>query len=399
MKLSKIYLLTLLLLPVIGLAQSARQKTFSISGKVADTKIALDHIIYLKFQQNGKEIKDSSKIVNGSYSFKGQIYYPVKAVLQLKVADSVEKYYNTTHFLKEYSHPFYLDQGKITAYSAKELNSTIIKGSNADADAVELENKLNPYYKKGNALYEEEGKSAYERKDSVAIAAYTRKSYARENQIDSVKKSFMLAHLQSGAAFDLLKEYTGSLLDPVEIEPLFNQLLPSLKNSSDGKMYAARIQEAKKTAIGTVAPDFVLKDGSGKDISLSSLRGKLVLLDFWGSWCYPCRASHPHLKKLYQEYKSRGFEILGVSSESGKPDDHQRWETAIKEDGMEWVNVLNNNSRGERSKGILNQYDVAVFPTKILIDKNGVILKRFAGNTPKNSTMLEKDVKTYLDSH
>lgn len=357
-------------------------------------------MIYLKFKQNGKEVKDSTKIVNGSYSFKGTILYPVKATLQLKVADSVETYYNTRHFLKEYSYSFYLEKGSITAESRATLNKSLVKGSAAESDANELETMLKPYHAEGNKLYTDEGKPAYERKDSITIAAYTKKMYANENRIDSVRKAFMLSHLGSGLALDMLREYTRSLMDPREIEPLFNQLNPSLKASDEGENYWNRIQETKRTAIGTIAPDFILKDSEGKEISLSSLKGKLVLLDFWGSWCYPCRASHPHLKKLYQEYKSKGFEILGVSSESGKQEeDYKKWTAAIKEDGMNWLNVLSNTSRSERSRGILNQYSVMVFPTKILIDKNGVILKRFAGNTPENARILEKNIRDYLDSH
>lgn len=385
--------------PLLLVSPLTNAQSFSLSGKVANAKMAIGQMIYLKFKQNGKEVKDSTKIVNGSYSFKGTILYPVKATLQLKVADSVETYYNTRHFLKEYSYSFYLEKGSITAESRATLNKSLVKGSAAESDANELETMLKPYHAEGNKLYTDEGKPAYERKDSTAIAAYTKKMYANEHRIDSVRKAFMLSHLQSGLALDMIKEYTRSILDPTEIGPLFQQLQSSLKNSDEGKSYAARIHEAKKTATGTIAPDFSLKNPEGKEISLSSLRGKLVLLDFWGSWCYPCRASHPHLKKLYEEYKSKGFEILGVSSESGKPEDHQKWTTAIREDGMNWINVLSNTSRSERSKGILNEYSVMVFPTKVLIDKNGVILRRFAGNTPENAEALEKVVKDYLDKH
>ncbi|HWW41616.1 TlpA disulfide reductase family protein [Pedobacter sp.] len=389
-----------LLLALCAGAPMLNAQSFSIAGKVADTKMALDQMIYLKFKQNGKEIKDSAQMVNGVYAFKGTILYPVKAILQLKVPDSIESYYNTRHFLKEYSCTFYLERGAITADSRKKLDQSLIKGSRADANARELEVILKPYYKEGDMLYKQEGRPAYERKDSIAIAAYTKKMYVNESRMDSVRKAFMLSHLQSGVALDMLMEYTRSLMDPREIEPLFNQLEPSLKASDEGKAYWTRIQGAKRTAIGIIAPDFTLKDSEGKEVSLSSLKGKLVLLDFWGSWCYPCRASHPHLKKLYQEYKNKGFEILGVSSESGKAEeDYKKWTTAMKEDGMNWLNVLSNTSRSERSRGILNQYSVTVFPTKILIDKNGVILKRFAGNTPENARLLDQTVKDYLERH
>jgi|GEM_PF-972468 len=384
------------LMPLTGMAQYEKGNPFSITGKIADYKRAVNNTIYLRFKQNGKEINDSTKLINGTYTFKGLISYPVKAVLQLKVADSVEQYHRQTRILKDYAHEFYMDKGNMTANAIEKLNSATVKGSAADSDRQQLKAFLDPYYKTSGKLYDDEGRGAYERKDSLAIVRYTKKSYAVQNQIDSVKKAFLFSHPQSGMVIDMLQEYTRTILEPSEIEPFFTKIQPALKTSAEGKAYAKRIEQAKTTALGVKAPDFKLKDRNGKEVSLSSLKGKLVLLDFWGSWCYPCRSTHPHLRKLYAEYKNKGFEIFGVASERGTPEEnYKKWTTALDQDQMTWVNVL--AEKGEKDKpSIPNQYSVNAYPTKILINKDGLIVKKFVGSGEANAQELDRLVEKLL---
>lgn len=380
---NKLLVLPLMLAPLLGAAQgntSGKVHTFSLSGKVADSSPVVDNIIYLSYTQNRKQIKDSTKLVDGNYTFKGLISYPVEAVIQLKVADSVEQYHKQTRILKDYAHEFYIDKGKMTANAPAKLNSTIVTGSAADTDRQQLKSMLDPYYQTSNKMYEEEGSPSYKNKDSIAIAKYTIKSNAIQHQIDSVKKAFLFSNPQSGTVLDMLSEYTRTILEPSEIEPFFNKIQPALKGSLEGKQYANRIQRSKATANGAIAQNFTLKDRNGKEVSLSALKGKLVLLDFWGSWCFPCRQTHPHLRKLYAEYKSKGFEILGVANERGTPAEHyKKWTKALDEDQMNWINVLSVESENGKPS-VASTYNVNAYPTKVLINKDGVIVKKFVGS-------------------
>jgi thiol-disulfide isomerase/thioredoxin len=397
MKTINILSVAFLLAPLLGTAQTGNP--FILSGKVEDYKRATDNTIYLAFKQNGKEIKDSTKLVNGTYTFKGQVFYPTKATIQLKVADSVEKYHTRTRILKDYVHEFYIDKGQLIANAPEKLNSTVVKGSKADDDRQELKAKLDPYNATTTKIYKEEGAQAYKNKDSLAIANYTKKLFKIYDQIDSVKRVYLFSHPQSGTIMDLLEEYTRTILEPAEIEPLFSKIQPAINASLEGQTYAKRIEQSKVTAIGAKAPNFILKDKNGKEISLSAMKGKLILLDFWGSWCGPCRATHPHLKKLYAEYKSKGFEIFGVSNElnNNQEENYKKWVAAMDQDKMEWVNVLNDKSKSDKTDGVLSKYSISAFPTKILIDRDGRIIKRLVGSGLKAQEDLDKLLQDKLN--
>lgn len=119
--------------------------------------------------------------------------------------------------------------------------------------------------------------------------------------------------------------------------------------------------------VGSEAPDFSQPTPDGKVISLSSLRGKVVLIDFWASWCKPCRMENPNVKRVYEQYKSKGFEILGVSLDRDKAS----WTGAIAQDGLPWKHVSDlafwNNAAAQ-------QYGVSSIPYTVLVDKDGKVL-------------------------
>lgn len=129
------------------------------------------------------------------------------------------------------------------------------------------------------------------------------------------------------------------------------------------------IDEAKNFMIGAVAPDFEQNTPDNKPMKLSDLRGKVVLVDFWASWCGPCRRENPHVVKLYGKYKSKGFEVLGVSLDRKK----ESWEKAIAKDQLTWSHV--SDLKGWKNQ-VAKQYSVTSVPHTILLDKEGRILAR-----------------------
>ena len=117
-------------------------------------------------------------------------------------------------------------------------------------------------------------------------------------------------------------------------------------------------------SVGEKASEISLPDTKGSNLSLSSLQGKVVLIDFWASWCGPCRRSEPELKKLYEKYQSKGFEIYGISVD----EDKFAWKTAIKQDKINWLHV--NDDKGV----VAGKWNVMYIPNTYLLDKTGKVV-------------------------
>lgn len=149
----------------------------------------------------------------------------------------------------------------------------------------------------------------------------------------------------------------------------------------------------ENTRVGNKAPDFIVNDINGKKIQLSDYRGKYVLLDFWASWCSPCIQAIPHLKTLYSNYKSKDFEIIGISCDDSKED----WIKGVeKYDLLDWCNVGYVQDFTKYKQGVINDDDIArKYPTDgipkyILIDPEGMIIKKWEGYSIENEKNLDE---------
>ena len=142
----------------------------------------------------------------------------------------------------------------------------------------------------------------------------------------------------------------------------------------------AEEEAAKKQAAGVMAPDFTLNDTNGKPLALSSLRGKYVILDFWGSWCGWCIKGFPEMKNYYNKYKGK-FEILGIDCN----DTEAKWKEAVKKNELPWLHVYN-----PRDSKVLADYGIQGFPTKIIVGPDGKIVKTIVGEDPAFYTLLDE---------
>lgn len=133
--------------------------------------------------------------------------------------------------------------------------------------------------------------------------------------------------------------------------------------------FAEGLTELKFLPTGSPAPEISMKDTTGRTVKLSSLRGKVVLIDFWASWCMPCRQANPKVVELYRQYKSRGFEIYGVSLDDNK----ERWKQAIRADKLTWYHV---SELKKWETDIIKDYHVSAIPFTVLIDRNGRIIEK-----------------------
>jgi peroxiredoxin len=133
-------------------------------------------------------------------------------------------------------------------------------------------------------------------------------------------------------------------------------------------IFFAALQIKAQIKQGYDAPEIALPSMNGDTIRLSSLKGKVVLLDFWASWCRPCRASNKQLVKLYPKYKAKGFEIFGVSLDEDKMD----WKNAIQSDKINWIQVNDNGGKWNAKTAI--QWNIEAIPTSYLINKKGKLV-------------------------
>ena len=185
-------------------------------------------------------------------------------------------------------------------------------------------------------------------------------------------------------AMSLLREFvsshTGSYITPLAIirfnqiaddvlktEELYNLLQPNIKASAMGQYIAQQVAEGKVNGAGTLLADFSQPDTSGISVSLSSLRGNYVLVDFWASWCGPCRQENPNLVAAYKKYKSKNFTVLGVSLDKAKP----AWIDAIQMDGLTWTHI--SDLQGW-SNAAAQQFKIFSIPQNFLIDPQGKVV-------------------------
>jgi thiol-disulfide isomerase/thioredoxin len=168
-----------------------------------------------------------------------------------------------------------------------------------------------------------------------------------------------------------------------DFEEVYTNASPEVRNSDSGKKMAEQLRYFKQSKVGSLAPEFTVKDIEGKQFSLNDYKGeKYVLIDFWASWCAPCREELPYIKELYKKYNYDGFEVISITQDK----DLESWKKAILK---EKINSWRHFSIMENNDSILKDYFVNGIPHKILIDKQGKIIGKWKGSGEKNKKELQ----------
>lgn len=188
---------------------------------------------------------------------------------------------------------------------------------------------------------------------------------------EDVLRNYLIKNNKSPIALYVLQTYAGYEIDAEKVEPLYNQIASSLCGCGTQKYFYERIQIAKQTAPGMIAMDFKQTDTAGNFVTLSSFKGKYVLLNFWASWCPHCAQNNPHLVAIFNKYKDRPFTILSVSLD--RPGGKQNWLEAIRNTHLTWTHV---SDLQEWDNSVAVQYGITAIPQNFLIDPEGKIVAR-----------------------
>jgi len=361
----KIFLILMAAIPAALFAQ-APADNFTLKTKIGT--IGAPAKVYLGYQVAGKNIIDSSAIVNGEANFKGHLNSPVSATMVIDAKGTgLDKLARGSDLLN-----FYLEKGNIALTSADSLSKATVTGSKVNDDNKLLIAALKPSNDQKMAVLREADSAS----DAMKISPYFQNAIQRKYKVamaqeEEVMRKFIADNPKSFMSLAALGTLNNSSNDPYEIEKIYNTLSPEVRATEGGVSFKQVLDIAKITAIGSIAPDFTQADTSGKPVTLSSLRGKYVLIDFWASWCGPCRQENPNVVKVYNQYKTKNFTILGVSLD--REDGKAAWLKAIKDDGLTWAQVSDLKFWANQA-GVL--YKVVSIPQNYLLDPTGKIIAK-----------------------
>lgn len=353
------------------------QSNFTLSGKISDLDSG---VIYLLYSDGKGRLLNSSVIKNGQFFFKGKIEDPTNADLSLNSPDS--KYYAS----------IFIEPGNMKIETTqKDIRFLKMEGSVSQKDNERLIHmKRGTWLQLTNLQNERERIKNSGPAYSKATADSLHKiELALEKELSKIDSLFIIQNPASYVSAYLIE--ANLHIEQIAFYPvddLYYKMPDALKKSGYGKSILWYMNKVKRAPVGSPAPLFAGTTINGNEISLTDFKNKnYVLLDFWGSWCGPCRSMNPELKDIYRNYNRKGLEIISIALN----DKEENWRKAVLEDSTGiWQHI-----RDDSNSSIGNLYSANWVPAFFLIDKEGKIFGRYGaakGYGEKSFYELEQDL-------
>ena len=378
-----------LLIAVSAIAlQVAAQGKYTINGNLQNAE---GQKIYLSMGDFGNTETDSTTIVNGKFTFKGELGVPFQSGSLMM--GNLNDYRNVKAW------GIAIEPMTITVTGdANKQESVAIKGGKVQEELDRMTQEMAVFEKPLRALSD----AYYAQQTKEGRDSINKLQEPYRKQYQEFTKNYIQTRTNSYYATQYLSMKMGDMTYE-DIKAAWDKLTPKVQK------YGVNAQEVKseldvlaKVRPGKPAPDFTAKDINGKPFTLSSLKGKVVILDFWASWCVPCRKSNPHMRELYAKYHKKGLDLVYVSDDDSNP---AKWKAAVEKDqlvGDGFHHVL----RGlkvitkprysfDKTNDISDKYAIHYLPTKYLIDKKGnIVCKINEGEDAK----LDEEIERLLNS-
>jgi peroxiredoxin len=367
----KILIALMLQIPVLVFAQN----TFNLKGEF--TNLKENKNIYLIHVENDAEKLDSAKVTNGKFEFNIALAKPALAILLL---DHTGNDLNSKQSPKDF-YRFFIDAGNATLTSTDSVAKAKLKGLEIFDVHQQLIKSTIPIEEELIALNKEFGSYPEDKRRDPKFALGFQDRY--EALLEKRTAAIAEFIINNPSSYVSLYSLSGDLatddMNVVLVENAYKGLSDDLKNTNMAKSILYKLDLAKRTSIGVMAADFEAKTPEQIPIKLSSFKGQYVLIDFWASWCGPCRQENPNVLRAYETFKDKNFTVLGVSIDEKE----DAWVKAVKQDGLVWVQLL------DRTSEIANMYGINAIPKNFLVDPSGKIIAKNLRGSELMSTLQE----------
>ncbi len=354
----KITLLSCFIAIVACNQTSSQSKGFTLKGKITNANGAT---VYLnKMEASGLTLTDSAKISDdGKFELSGLVDEPTLYSLMINNQNIVLALSNDAIDITGALPDFVNNYEVFNSEDSRSIKSFVKNLIQTQTQSDAINKRFLEAQQKGTANIDSVREVLTKEFEQITTAAATeQKAFVAKNK-NNLAGVFGANYLNPRTDYDALKTLLEHLQKTKPTSKYTTQLASSLVP------FAA----SQNVALGKVAPEINLNTPEGKLVALSSLRGKVVLIDFWASWCGPCRKENPNVVRIYSKYKAKGFEIYGVSLDK----DMNAWKEAIAADGIGWVQVSDLKYWGSAAAKL---YGVQGIPQTFLLDKNGIIAAR-----------------------